>query len=313
MKKFICKTILFIIPIIIIPLIILIYFGFPPPVLSTSMSFNAKALNIKGMQLDGDIDVLAVGSSMSLNNIHTGTVKKYFGVKYVNLSSWGQNITEDYNLIKLFAQRHKPKTIIISSAYMDFNNHSKGINYHSLENYLDGNKISVFKLRTMSDLLRNSRKYFYMKNDTKNYTSLMYDDCGGINFEKNNFNINLNRWNGKSIKEFVLDSSRYNYLDSVSLYCSRNDIKLVFIQSPFREGYYSQLDKQSLNILNTHENKINSILSRNNQIFIKTKNQLWRDDLFVDYSHLNKEGAKKYTQYFIDEYKSRTHNNVYKK
>ena len=131
--------------------------------------------------------------------------------------------------------------------------------------------------------------------------------------EKNNFNINLNRWNGKSIKEFVLDSSRYNYLDSVSLYCSRNDIKLVFIQSPFREGYYSQLDKQSLNILNTHENKINSILSRNNQIFIKTKNQLWRDDLFVDYSHLNKEGAKKYTQYFIDEYKARKHNNVYEK
>ena len=296
MKKFIGKTVLFIIPIIIIPMIILIYYGFPPPKLSKSMSFNAKAWNIKGMQLDGNIDVLAIGSSMSLNNIHTGTVKKYFGVNYVNLSSWGQNIAEDYNLIKIFSQRHKPKTIIISSAYMDFNNDSKGINYYSLENYLDGNKISDFKYLNMRNLLSESRNYFNMKNDTKSYLSLMYDDCGGINFEKNNFNINLNRWNGNSIDEFVFDSSRYNYLDSISVYCSRNDIKLVFIQSPFREGYYSQLNKQALNILNTHENKINLILSRNNQIFIKTENQLWRDDLFVDYSHLNKEGAKKYTQ-----------------
>jgi hypothetical protein len=313
MKKFIRKTILLSIPIIIIPLIILIYYGFPPPKLSTSTSFNAKILNLNEMQIDDDIDVLAVGSSMSLNNIHTQTIEKYFGEKFFNLSSWGQNISEDYNLIKIFTKRYKPKTIIISSGYMDFNNNSKDINYYSVENYLYGNKLSALKDISVRYLLSESRSYFNMKNDTRNYTSLMYDVCGGVNFEKNNFNINLNRWNGNSVKEFDLDSLQYNYLDSISLYCSSNDIELVFIQSPYRKGYYLQLDKQSLNILHTHENKINSILSRNNQIFIKTENDLWEDDLFVDYSHFSKEGAKKYTQYFIDEYKARTHNNVYTK
>jgi hypothetical protein len=313
MKKFISKTILLSIPIIIIPLITLIYYGFPPPKLSESISFNAKILNLKEMQLVGDIDVLAIGSSMSLNNIHTKTVKKHFGKNYFNLSSWGQNIGEDYNLIKIFTKRHKPKTIIISSGYMDFNNSSKKINYHSLDNYLSGNKFSILRELTVRYLFDESRSYYIMKNDTKNYTSLMYDDCGGVNFEKNNFNITPNRWNGNSIKEFVLDSLQYNYLDSISLYCSSNDIKLVFIQSPFRKGYYSQLDKQSLNLLHTHENKVNQILSRNKQIFIKTENELWRNELFVDYSHFNNDGAKKYTQYLIGEYKTRTHNNVYKK
>jgi hypothetical protein len=314
MKKFIIKTILLSIPAIIIPLIFLIYYGFPPPKLSGSISFNAKILNLNEMQLDGDIDVLAVGSSMSLNNIHTKTVKKHFGEKYFNLSSWGQNIGEDYKLIKIFTKRHKPKTILISSGYMDFNHSSKNINYHSLDNYLSGNKFSILKELTMRFFLFNeSRSYSKMKNDTKNYASLKYDDCGGVNLEKNNFNINPKRWNGFSIKEFVLDSLQYNYLDSISLYCSSNDIKLIFSQSPYRKGYYSKLDKQSLNILHTHENRINQTLSRNNQIFIKAENELWRNELFVDYSHFNNDGAKKYTQYLIAEYKARKHNNVYEK
>jgi hypothetical protein len=313
MRKFIRKTILLTISIIITPLIVVIYYGFPPPKLSKSISFNAKILNLKEMQLDADIDVLAVGSSMSLNNIHTETVKKYFGKRYFNLSSWGQNIAENYYLIKIFTKQHKPKTIIISSSYMDFNDTSKSISYHLLDDYLLGNILPIFKYFSLRYLYADSRDYSYMKNETKNYNSLMYDDCGGVNFEKKNFNITPKRWNGNNIKEYVVDSLQYNYLDSISLYCNSINVKLVFIQSPLRKGYYSQLDKQTLNILHTHENKINQILTRRNQILIKTENELWGDDLFLDYTHFDKEGAKKYTQYFIDEYKSRAHNNVYTK
>jgi len=66
--------------------------------------------------------------------------------------------------------------------------------------------------------------------------------------------------------------------------------------------------------LDAHANKIESILKRKNQLFINCQNELWNNNLYVDYSHFNKEGAKKYTEYFIKEiYKAQTHKNVYTK
>lgn len=300
MKKFIYKTILISLPILIIPLCFLLFYGFPPPKLSISTSFNSTILNIKENQLINDYDILAIGSSMSLNNIHTKTVKKYFGNRYMNISSWGQNVSENYNLVKILTKQYKPKTILISSGYMDFNNIPKKINYNLVENYLLGNDMLIFKELNLKYLLIESREFFYMKNDSTGYSSLKYDDCGGVNFKSNDFKIDMKRWNGNNIKEFQIDELQYHYLDSLSQFCKKKEIDLVFIQSPFREGYYAQLDPASITILQVHEAKIDSILSKNNQKFINTRNITWDDNLFVDYSHFNENGAEKYTEYFIN-------------
>ena len=71
MKQFITKITLIILPIFIFIVVWLFIYGPPPPKLSTSISFNAKMKNIKDKQLGKKIDILAIGSSMSLNNIHT--------------------------------------------------------------------------------------------------------------------------------------------------------------------------------------------------------------------------------------------------
>jgi hypothetical protein len=300
MKNFIFKVLLFALPVIGVPVICIIHFGSPPPKLSTSMSFNAKILNIKEKKLGPEVDILSVGSSMSLNNIHTLTVKKYLGSKYFNISSWGQNIEEDYNLIKIFTKHYKPKIIMISCGYMDFNNNFKDIKYDLIDNYLFGNGLLVYKELNFKYLLAGSRRYFLNKKDTLSYSSLMYDDCGGINFENTNFIREQDRWTGLNIKELYLDTTQYNYLDSIARLCRTQNIRLYIIQSPYRKGYYSQLDKYDLNTLHTHENKVDSIVKKNNQIFISTTNRLWEDSLFVDYSHFNKTGSELYTTYFLE-------------
>ncbi len=300
MKKFIYKTIIIAAPILILPLSIIILYGFPPPKLSTSISFNAKILYIKEKQFSDGIDIMAVGSSMSLNNIHSSTIQNYFGHKYVNISSWGQNMEEDFELIKIFTKYYNPKIILISSGYMDFNNNSKAIKYNLVENYLFGNEMLAYKELNLRYLWKESRSFSNKKKDIYNYTSLKYDDYGGINLKKNNFIIKKNRWVGNNVNEFNLDKLQYRYLDSISLLCETKGINLVFIQSPYRVGYYSRLDDKSLDILTNHEIKVDSVLKKSHQLFIKAENGIWKDNLFLDYSHFNNEGAKKYTEYFIE-------------
>lgn len=299
MRKFITKTILISIPLFIFPFFYWAYFNFPPPKLSNSLSYNAKILDIKENHFDKKIDFFAVGSSMSLNNINTKIITTNFGAEYLNISSWGQNIEENYHLIKILYDHYTPKTIIIPCNYMDFNTSAKEINYKLLNNYLFGNKFRVYKESGFNYLIKTSKNYSLKKMDQNNYTSLFYDKHGGVNFKKNDFNIDSIRWSGNEIKDFNFDTVQYKYLDSISNFCELRNIELTIIQSPFRYGYFSQLNEISLDILDAHKNKINSILQKNNHLFIDTENKLWEDSLFVDYSHLNNAGSKIYTNYIF--------------
>tara|TARA_B110000459_G_C16605587_1_gene493373 strand:+ start:1834 stop:2763 length:930 start_codon:yes stop_codon:yes gene_type:complete len=301
MKKFIRKTIKLIIPLTILSLLWVLIYGFPPPNLSPNISFNARMFNLKERHIDVNIDVLAIGSSMSLNNIHTKTIKNNLSEKYLNISSWGQKIEDDFKLIKILTKHYKPKKIIISSNFMDFGSGKIGIKYNLIDSYLFKNEIKHYTELNIQYLLKESRSYFNKKRDGNNYKSLMYDDCGGINFKSNNFNISLERWNGYSINKFKKGTNQYYFLDSISKFCKEKDITFVFVQSPFREGYVSLLNEHELSVLNNHKNKIESILKRNNNLFIDSQKKSWEDDLFVDYSHLNSKGAKKYTEYFLKE------------
>jgi hypothetical protein len=235
---------------------------------------------------------------MSLNNLHSKTIKENLGKGYVNISSWGQNIKEDYCLLKIFGNYYNAKTVLISSNYIDFNNTSKKIKYHLLMDYLNKKRRCICDIMDAKYLLKESKSYHRNKSGRNIYTSLQYDGCGGVNFQDKDFNIDPIRWKGNSIEGFNIDPLQYNYLDSISNYCKANGINLFFIQSPYRNGYYSKLNKTELGILHSHKCKIDSILKTNDQLFIDAQNEIWSDSLFVDYSHFSMNGAKKYTQYF---------------
>jgi len=66
---------------------------------------------------------------------------------------------------------------------------------------------------------------------------LNFDACRGINLDTNSLKIDLTRWIGRVIGDSPLDKNQYDVLDSISNYGKANDISLVFVQSPCREGY----------------------------------------------------------------------------
>jgi len=302
MRKFLKKIIaFFIVPIIIILICVTIY-GTSIPNLSNSLSFNDKMHFLKEKKLDTSLGILAVGSSMTLNNIHSKSIAKYLDSAYVNSASWGQSIADDFKMIKILAPLYKPKTIIVTSNFMDFQNEWSKIKFDRIEPYLsDTFTLTGFDLRYN---LKNANKLQEFKQNKTLYDYLKYDKHGGINLNANHLKIDSLRWKGRVIGDSKLDIIQYRYLDSISNFCNSKNIDLVFVQSPFREGFYSKLKEEQKNYLNDHIQKVDSIVSLYNQQFIDTSSSRpWPDSLFADYSHLNAKGAQLFTSLFLDEIK----------
>lgn len=299
MIKFIKKIILFgILPLAAIIVCVVIY-GTSIPNVSNSLSFNAKMRFLKGKKLDTTINVLAVGSSMTLNNIHSATIAAHLDNSYINTASWGQSIVDDYKLIKIFTPLYKPETIIITSNFMDFQNEWSKIKFDLLDSYLSKTYTkSGFDLKYN---IKNTAKLEVYRQNQSLYNYLNYDVHGGINLDAQHLITDSLRWKGRAVNESPLDPVQYAYLDSISNFCNTNKISLVFVQSPFRVGYYSQMTSNQKTYLNNHVKKIDSILRINNHFFINTFDSTWPDELFVDYSHLNKEGSEVFTNLFLEE------------
>ncbi len=310
MQKFIKKIIYFVsIFAVLITAFCLFWFQYystPLPNLSNSISLNAKVWYLKNISNNTNVNVIALGSSMSLNNINSNAMVKAWGNEnYLNVSSWGLNMQENFNLLKLYFKKYNPKTIIISSNYIDFRASHQKIKYNLIHEYLESqNSIGFyFKAWNFKQYIMDSREYGLYKTDRTNYQSLKFDKTGGVNYPKIKFNLNVKRWNGSQIKNEELNPSQYFYLDSIAKFCFNNRINLVFVQSPFRQGYYSKLKPDELTFLNNHNYKVKEILFENNAIFINANNETWDDSLFVDFTHLSEEGSLRYTEYFLNKLK----------
>src|SRR3982751_6326885 len=73
---------------------------FPAPALSDSYSLNEKIEFLRTKEKD--IPILAIGSSIALNNLHSETIAKNItGKKFLNAASWGMNMGDNYSLLKV--------------------------------------------------------------------------------------------------------------------------------------------------------------------------------------------------------------------
>ncbi len=278
----------------------------PAPNLSNSYSFNEKMLFMKNSKTK-KLDALAIGSSMSLNNLHSETIARQLGTKsFINASSWGLNMKDNYRLLKVLNEIYHPNVLLVAANISDFQRVSKTIRYELVKGYLESpfsNLNYYLKTFNMEYYFQNIKYASEVRNNVHDYEYLNYDKYGGMNYGAEDFNINQERWMGDSIVDANFDPLQYQYLDSISTYCENNNIKLYFFQSPFREGYYSNLNEKEKKLIYSHIERIQHILRDGNCTFINTVDTTWSDSLFVDWTHLNKNGAKLFTEYCFDKVK----------
>lgn len=266
---------------------------------SNSYSFNEKILFLRNCSKESN--VLAIGSSIALNNLFSKTVIKELKTeKFLNTASWGMSMKDDYAFLKSLNKIYKIKSIILACNIGDFYHSRKDIDFEFVENYLFFNEWNVFKsyLKTF-DLNYYLKNFTYAKkvrNCINDYDCLKYDNYGTVNLTRESFKINNKRW-----MDFYLNTNfeqlQYNYLDSISEFCVDNRIELLVFQSPVRQGIYTNLTQFKQEFLKLHGENIRNIIEQDNHIFIDSNDTFWQDSLFIDAVHFNDKGAELFTDY----------------
>jgi hypothetical protein len=275
----------------------------PAPAVSDSYSLNEKLEFLRTSRKD--VAVLALGSSIALNNLHSETTaKRVQPNNFLNVSSWGMNMQDNYLLFKELYEVYHPTTLILTSSIIEFEKADKQIDYSLLKKYLTSTDLQAhfyhlkcFNLRYYMD---NAKYKKHVMEDVHGYEYLVFDSNGGIMIDSTDFKIDANRW-VKSFDSTALDSTSYFYLDSISTFCKNKNIKLLFFQSPFREGVYTSLSPEKSYLLKAHMDRIVAILGKGQNRLIDANKKLWSNSYFLDGSHLNAVGAKAFTEYCFNQ------------
>lgn len=293
-------------PVILISLyafVLIVDVKFIPPVrVSNSISFNDKILFCHKKKAN----IISIGSSMTLNNIHSESIVSFMhSDSYLNMGSWGLCIEDVYVLLKEYAKVKKPETIFFTGCMEDFS--KKEIIYNNstdISKILNtGNMLFYyFKYPDVKYYITGVVNYKQLKKTDTAYESLKYDKYGQVKYPVKNFDITPRRWN-HIITNIVLDTKNYNYLDSIASFSHRNGITLFYIQTPTRKGLSGSLDNKKLQ---THTKRIEHIFKKYNQLFLDTNEKQWDDSLFLDATHMSEDGAKIFTDYFLERIREKT-------
>ncbi|MDB5272343.1 MAG: hypothetical protein JWO58_710 [Chitinophagaceae bacterium] len=274
----------------------------PAPNLTHSISYNEKLEFIRRSK--NDTRVVAIGSSMCLNNLYSPAILDKLHIRsYLNASSWGMSMKDTYLLLQMLYETHHPDIILLSSNTIDFQHKDKNANCFFIKHYLVSSDLLSYPYHLINfnlDYYKTNFEYLKEIRTIKtNYTYLKFDPYGTVNLEGKGFKIDPERWD----LDFVIPAvpHQYAYFDSISTFCKDRNIALLFFQSPIRKNLFVKLSPQKINLLATHLNKIKTVLSRDQHTFVDANRVLWEDSLFTDAIHFNTQGAKYYTEYCLDE------------
>ena len=103
MKRFINNVFVFFLILVLPVIALLVVFQkyIPAPKISNSYSLNEKDKFLQRKK-NLQVDVLTLGSSIALNNAHSGVITDMMGTdSYLNTAAWGLRISQMYDMTKI--------------------------------------------------------------------------------------------------------------------------------------------------------------------------------------------------------------------
>jgi hypothetical protein len=296
MKKFILKSILFLIP-------VLFFVVF----LENKIRSIPNDYSIKKEYLDKNsnkIEVLILGNSHS----YFGIVPEYLKLKSFNGAYISQSVDYDLEILKKYKTHFAQlKYIIISIDYFSlYSRLEEGTEKWRIQNYniyYDINNSDSFKLSNHFVLLNGKVSdnilrviSYYKEHKNNNLTS---NDSGWGTVYKSEKNLNLletgriaAKRHTKNIHNNMYYKENIKTIKSIIQLAEEINTKVIFITSPAYKTYTANLES---NQLNSTINFMNKIAQGNSNImyynFLNNKSFINKD--FYDADHLNEIGAKK--------------------
>lgn len=263
---------------------------------SNSISYNSNLQNLVHNTSLGDVQLLVVGSSLSLNDISGAMLEDSLKCKVYNLSSWG------FRSDKILGFFSKVKLAGCKTVVMGFNNIDFGINagatydFGLSDSYLNGagcDRICGF-IRTFNFLEFNDaflqRKSSAVRNDQ--YFALGFDRHGSVLLDTPGFKIDAYRW-GHTTDTLGFGIFLKNVTALKDLLRSKN-IRLWIAYLPYRRDVITPE-------LRNHDDAVTQTL-RNALAdnFIDLHDVTVPKDFYADVSHMFKPGAEFITSTIID-------------
>lgn len=268
----------------------------PAPKFSNNVSFNEKVRFLGNINTT-QADIITIGSSMALSNLSSQKItEQYPNKKYINISALGITLKEMYQIVREFVPHYKPEIVFMCGYPIDFREANQDLNTTSAISFLKSDKDLYFYLKhgDLSYYLKRTIFNIFKTTKMSEYDVLEYDMSGGIPLKVGGGESKMGRFSKSAF--FKIDNSKYDYLDSICQFLSNENVMLKYIHSPVREGL---MNDSLMGYLNKHSQRLELILKKYDFEYINTNEQLWNDSLFIDYIHLNEEGALYVTDFAI--------------
>ncbi|MBV6404655.1 MAG: hypothetical protein IT228_12615 [Flavobacteriales bacterium] len=268
----------------------------PAPRITNNIALNEKLAFVRERFPDG-VDVLAVGSSMTLNNLASAGVVAHFGTeRYVNAAAWGLGAAELPVLGTLLTDRLRPHTVLVATNLMDFRSAGRqlGTDSAAMARYLDGGSRWAGHLRHWDApyLLRQAEANRIRFHDPGNYEYLGFDGHGGATLDVPAARIDRARFNEAPPSADQLDEARYAAFAGFARWLHDRGVRLVVLQCAYRDG----LRTPAVDALQrAHTGRLRDLLEPLGHTVIDANAHRWPDSLYVDGSHLGRAGAARFT------------------
>lgn len=264
----------------------------PAPHITGNISLNAKLQMLKERR-GQRVDVLAIGSSMTLNNLSSRAVLEALDdSSYLNVGAWGMDVQQCLRLAEVIVPQVRPRTVLMVTNMGDFSGSAERFSADSarIANYLSvwSETGAYLRTRDAGYYLRQMELNATRMNDPGNYERLVFDHFGGVELEVPVDRIDHDRFNKEPPERNDLSDVQYAALDRLAAYLHARGIRFILMRSPYRDGLRTPLVDSTLAY---HGARLQAIMDKNNGVLCVPYGQPWPDSLFCDYGHMNAQGA----------------------
>jgi hypothetical protein len=300
MKKFILKTILMSLPVVVLIFCIEILIQNIP----NNYSFKKQYLD----KHSKNIETLILGSS----HTYSGLNPQYFSNFTFNTAINSQPLSIDWDILKKYNSQFKNlKTIIVPISYLSLYGDSKNMWFQTaLKNYPIYFKINInHPIKDRFEFFNFSRKaiikklyqYYILKKPILTSSESGWNNLESESSYQNLQKIGLEKAKAHSIENIASEKNQEVFnqnvliLDSILNWSKERNIKLVLITTPTFDSYCNNINDYQWN---QTVRKCEELAAENsNCIYINLfKDNRFKANDFYDPDHLSTSGAKKLSE-----------------
>jgi len=284
---------------------LLVYIGihrntFPAPRLTANIAVNEQVHRLALLPTT-QVDILAIGSSMTLNNLATAPLLDHFGTtSYQNAAAWGIGAAELERYAPVLIRHFRPRQVIVVTNMVDLQRGSPmgAADTASISAHLrsKGGPSTYLRHWNMPYYLRQMETNRIRFSDPGNYEYLGYDAHGASTLEVPKALIDQGRFNEVPPRMADLDTARIAAFARFARYLRQEQVELLVFCSPYRDGLRTSTVEADAAAYAT---LLRAIVEPHGHRLVNGYEMHWPDDLFCDASHMDHAGADAFTRWCL--------------